>query len=237
MHAAHGRSQASCVLRRAAKEQQKEDEEEKRQAAAFDCAMQARSQVKAFRRVQLGGSAQPAAGLPVEVWAIILGLLIDNKLWDLLFVRDICNAGRHSAAAASWAKHACVAHLVVPTRRHDVQVAGTGSWHDLPASCQTAARSWRCALRILPRSPASLLVRLWTPPAAARHSGHRPLPPQGALRCCCLNSATLGFRVGSSSVVMSLHHEYAGLQVPELRSACKTLGISSAGLRPASMLM
>ena len=87
------------VVCRAAKEQQQEEQEERRLQAAYDQAVHAKAQLRSFKRVRLDSGAQPAAGLPAEVWGVILGMLIDARLWDLSFVRDICNAGMHSAAA------------------------------------------------------------------------------------------------------------------------------------------
>ena len=63
---------------------------EARAAAAFDSAAQAKAQVKTWTRLHL---EPDQAGLPTEVWSAILNLLIEPKLWDLTFVRDICNAG------------------------------------------------------------------------------------------------------------------------------------------------
>ena len=82
------------MLCREAQELSRQEQKEQREQASYDKAMQAKAQVRAFKRVQLDGSAQPAAGLPVEVWACILAALFDgNPLWDLSFVRDMCNAG------------------------------------------------------------------------------------------------------------------------------------------------
>ena len=41
------------------------------------------------------------ARLPIECWALVLVKCIKPKLWDLGFVRDICNAGTASTCSCA----------------------------------------------------------------------------------------------------------------------------------------
>ena len=81
-----------------------EEQQEKRAAAAFERASEAKTRIKSFKRLHLEPTAHTI--LPQECWEVVLSKLIDPKLWDLSFVRDICNAGALLVSqAAQCAEH------------------------------------------------------------------------------------------------------------------------------------
>ena len=102
---------------------------EARAAAAFKRTTEAKARVSTFKRLRLEPTSQ--SGLPVECWALVLSKCIDPKLWNLGFMRDICNAGMPHPRALFPRQSADLTSGRLC--RHGEQDLGPGSQADVPA--------------------------------------------------------------------------------------------------------
>ena len=82
-----------------------EEKEEARAAAVFKRTSDAKALVKIWKRLRVETTAADSC-LPVECWSLILTAMMEPQLWDLSFVRDICNAGTPCRAALLGCLHA-----------------------------------------------------------------------------------------------------------------------------------